>query len=80
MTEQPVSQGSEGLFTVAEAATEAGISLAAVYQAIERGDLIAISILGKKAVTRSSLATYMETRRVGRKPKPAGDQKQNGHS
>ena len=73
MTEQSASSGSEGLFTVAEAATEAGISTAAVYQAIDRGDLIALSILGKKAITRSSLVAYMETRRVGRKPKQAGD-------
>lgn len=58
------------VITVTEAAKEAGVTQAAIRNAIYSGKLKARQLYGRQLITRSALSDYLETKRnPGRPPK-----------
>lgn len=57
---------TQGLVTIPEAAQIKGVTRSAIYKAIERGDLKAQTILGRKAVKKRDVLAW-EPRKAGRR-------------
>lgn len=49
-----------GYLTVQQAADFLGVNRSAIYQAIESGGLVAVRVMGKRALRRADLETYRE--------------------
>lgn len=58
------------LMTVSEAASALSVSRGSIYDAIERGEIRAVMVLGRKAVLRKDVESYVPRGYEGKRENP----------